>query len=396
MSCCSSTGPITLNAISLNLEKMAPHLNCFMLENVGTNVNCVDWIRMDAEALQQKDIAQKRGNAPAMALSYTIYEKGGYLGWSLSRFWGVGNWSSTLNGRLVEDPADAMETEAIVSPYNNWEIKHSNLNCLEGRDFVEARLVSSSYCRDNGWRGADKMEQWDKVKAWSANLLKNNIGYRFVRSMELADSIALCKENTPLILDSIGCVSESQFNAIKNYLSKGGAAWLALPFGTHDEKGFKRDVSLSEGLLKSRYKNLVLIDTATTSDPLERLIQKGKFHPVIKQISGDKRWAARIRIHEDKPIIHFMNTALIAVPHPTLKDVAGNSILKDLESKLTDNNLTYEIDNKRIALSQLSLKSPELGGETREVNIHSAKQGTSILNVNLEGVKIYAVVQKGK
>jgi len=34
---------------------------------------------MDAEALQQKDIAQKRGNAPSLALSYTIYEKGGYL-----------------------------------------------------------------------------------------------------------------------------------------------------------------------------------------------------------------------------------------------------------------------------------------------------------------------------
>jgi hypothetical protein len=396
MSCCSSTGPITLNAISLNLEKMAPQLNCFMLENVGTNVNCVDWIRMDAEALQQKDIAQKRGNAPAMALSYTIYEKGGYLGWGLSRFWGVGNWASTHNQRLEEDPADAMETEAIISPFNNWEIKHSNMNCLEGKDFAEVRLVSNSYCRDNGWRGTDKMEQWDKVKAWSANLLKNNVGYRFVRSAELSNSADLCKENTPIILDSIGCVSDGQFNAIKTYLSKGGTAWLALPFGTHDDKGFKRDVPLSEGLLKNKYKNLVLIDSATASDSLEKLIQKGKFHPALKQISGDKRWAARIRIHEGKPVIHFMNTALTAVPHPTIKDNSRIAILKDIESKITDNKLSYEIDTKRIALSQLSLMSPEIGGETREVSIHSAKQGTSTINVNLEGVKIYAVVQKGK
>ena len=116
MTCCSSTGPITLNSIALNLERMAPYLDLFMLENVGTNINCVDWVRMDAEAMQQKDIAQKRGNAPAMALSYTIYEKGGYLGWCLSRFWGVANWSSTLNQRLEEDPVDAMETEDIIGP----------------------------------------------------------------------------------------------------------------------------------------------------------------------------------------------------------------------------------------------------------------------------------------
>ncbi|MBP1994928.1 hypothetical protein J2Z66_006569 [Paenibacillus eucommiae] len=59
------------------------------------------------------------GNAPAIALSYTIYDKGGYLGWSLSRFWGVVNWSSTLNGRLQEDPTDMRETHEIINPYNN-------------------------------------------------------------------------------------------------------------------------------------------------------------------------------------------------------------------------------------------------------------------------------------
>jgi hypothetical protein len=147
MSCCSGTGPISLNAISLNLEALAPHLDFFMLENVGLNIRCTDWVRMDAEALQQKDIAQKRGDAPAMALSYTVYEKGGYLGWSLSRFWGVANWSSTLTHRLEEDPEDAIETEDIIGPYNNWELENSNLNYREGQDLVEVRLVNSSYCR---------------------------------------------------------------------------------------------------------------------------------------------------------------------------------------------------------------------------------------------------------
>lgn len=393
MSCCSSTGPITLNSISLNLERLSPNLDFFMLENVGTNINCVNWIRMDAEALQQKDIAQKRGNAPAMALSYTIYGKGGYLGWGLSRFWGVANWSSTLNHRLEEDPADAMETEDIIGPYNNWEVKNSNLNYIDGKDFVEVRLVSSSYCRDNGWRGDDGLEQWDRIKAWSANLIKNNIGYRFLRSVELSDAITLCKETTPLILDGLGCVSGSQFNAINTYLSKGGIAWLALPFGTHNEKGLKWAVPLSVELLKSRYKNLVLIDSATVSNPLEKLIQKSMFHPVLKQLAGDRRWAARIRLHEDKPVIHFMNTALVAVPHPTIKDIPGLPILKDIESKIEDNNLAYVINTKKIPLSPLSIMSPELGEETRNVNIRDSKKGYSTINVNLEGVKVYAVVQ---
>ena len=393
MTCCSSTGPIYLNSIALNLETLAPKLDLFMLENVGTNIKCVDWIRMDAEALQQKDIAQKRGNVPAMALSYTIYEKGAYLGWGLSRFWGVANWCSTYNHRLEEDPADAMENEAVISPLNNWEIKNSNLDYMDGKDIVEVRLVSSSYCRDNGWRGVDKLEQWDKVKAWSADLVKNNIGYRFVRSEELSDAILLCKENTPLILDSLGCVSESQFNSIKIFLSKGGTAWLALPFGTHDEKGYKRPVPLSEKLLKNRYKNLVLIDTVTNSDPMKKMIQNGTFHPIFKQLSGDRRWAVRVRIHGGKPVIHFMNTALLAVPHPFLKDVPGIPILKDIESKIENNNLTYEINTKKLPLPQLSLMSPELGTEIRNVDIREAKHGKSNLNVNLKDVKIYAVVQ---
>ncbi len=394
MSCCSSTGPITLNAIALNLETLAPHLDFFMLENVGLNIKCTDWVRMDAEALQQKDIAQKRGNAPSMALSYTIYEKGGYLGWCLSRFWGVANWSSTLTHRLEEDPADAMEIEDIIGPYNNWEEKHSDLNYRTGRDLAEVRLVSSSYCRDNGWRRTDGLEQWDKVKAWSANLVRHNVGYRFLRSTELADAVALCKEDTPLILDSLGCVSDSQFNAIKNYLSKGRVAWLSLPFGTHDEKGYKRVAPLSEELIRSKFKNLHILDTSAISDPLEMLIQKGTFHPVIRQISGDPGWAVRIRVHGDKTVIHFMNIALKATPHPTLKDVPGVPILKDIESKIVDNKLTYEINTQKVVLSQLAILSPELGEETKTAEIRTVKHGYMTLNVDLTGVKVYAVAQE--
>ena len=393
MTCCSSTGPITLNSIALNLERMAPYLDLFMLENVGTNINSVDWVRMDAEALQQKDIAQKRGNAPALALSYTIYEKGGYLGWCLSRFWGVANWSSTLNQRLEEDPPDAMETEDIIGPFNIWEMKNSNLNYRDGKDLAEVRLVSSSLCRDNGWRDNDGSEQWDRVKTWSGQLVENNIGYRILRSAELSDPDALCSEDTPLILEGLGCVSESQFNAINTFLSNGGKVWLGLPFGTHDEKGYKRDVPLSVKLLKRRNNNIIIRKELSIPEFLKDLLVKGKLHPVLMQVSGNPGWAARIRFYNGKPVIHFLNRALSAVPHPTLKDIPGNSILKDIETEIIDNHLVYKVNTGKLKLTDMSALSPELGNELRLANMVDSKKGYSTLHINLDGIKIYAVLQ---
>lgn len=394
MTCVASAGPTRLNALTLNLEKMAPHLDFFMLENVGINVTSVNWMPMDAEALLQKDIAEKSGDAPAMAISYTIYEKGGYLGWGLSRFWGVANWSSTLNGRLEIDPDDVMETHDVIGVYNNWELQHSNLNYRNGKDLVEVRLVNSSYCKDNGWRDKDGLAQWDKVKAWSACFVKNNIGYRFLRSEELGDRTSLSTENTPLILDGVGCVSARQFNVIKKYLEKGGIGWLTLPFGSHDEKGFQYKEPLSVALLNNNYKNLILMPgTGSKTDTLKKLISEGRFKPVLKQVSGDTRWAARIRFYNGVPSIHFMNTAIVAVPHPVIKDHTGNFILKDIVSKIENNVLEYEIDSKKVPLKELLMMSPELGAEQRTVHIQNEENGYSLMNINLENVTAYAVAQ---
>jgi hypothetical protein len=158
------------------------------------------------------------------------------------------------------------------------------------------------------------------------------------------------------------------------------------------QKGFKRAVPLAEDLLKHHYKNLFLLETITSSDSLDKLIQKGSFRPVLNQVSGDKRWAVRIRIHQGRPVFHFMNTALTAVAHPTLKDVPGVPILMDMESKITDNNLTFEVDTHRLKLSQLFLMSPELG-EAKVVSIQEGERGVSIINANLKGIKTYAVMQ---
>jgi hypothetical protein len=392
MSCCSSTGPITLNSISLDLEKMSPYLDFFMLENVGTNVNSVQWIPKDAEALHQKDIAKQRGDSPAIALSYTIYEKGGYLGWALSRFWGVANWSSTHNQRLIEDPADAREMEEVIHEWNNWEVQQSDLDFREGEDLVEIRLVSNSYCRDNGWRDEDGKEHWDRLKAWSASCVAHNVGYRFVRAREFSDATALLSEKTPLVLDGVACVSDAQYNAISSFLASGGKAWLALPFGTRDEKGYLRDKPLHDALLRRFKRNITVLESALQGDMLDKLIQEGRFKPILTQVGGDKRWAVRMRWHDGKLVFHFLNAAIKAIPHPTIKDNGGVAILQDIDSNITDNRLSYRLNLKSLNETSYLLKSPELKEAHREITCIKKGKGYD-LDVDLSDIKLYAVLQ---
>lgn len=392
LTCCSSTGPVTLNAISLNLERIADTLDFFMLENVGTNIRSVNWLEKDAEAMQQKDIAEKRGFAPAMALSYTIYKDGGYMGWALARFWAVANWASTFHQRLVEDPVDAMEVEDMIMAVNNWEVKYSDLNHYKSKDLAEVRLVYNYYCRINGWRNGEGQEQWDKVKAWSKHLAEKNVGYRFVRYKELADEKMLSSENTPLILDNVACMSDAQYTAIEKYLAKGGVAWIALPFGTHDEKGFKRAAPLSEKLLRKKYRSLHWVKTSTQSKPLDELISGQKFHPAIRQVSGDAGWCVRARNYNGKTVLHFLNSRMIPTPHPAINDISGQPVITTIASGIVNNNVSFEIDSSLIPLHKLSLYSPELKDGKRGVEITGSGK-VKVLKADLSGINIYAVLQ---
>jgi hypothetical protein len=393
MTCCSSGGPMLLNALSLDIEKMAPQLDFFMLENTGINIRCVNWIPRDAEALLQKDIARERGNVPSIAMTKTVYSQGGYFGWSLSRFWGVANWNCVLDKRLEETPDDAMEMEEVVYQPYNWAYKFSNLNHREGEDVAEVRLVNNRYCRENGWRDRQGAEHWSRVSAWSALLVKHNIGYRFLRADELSDANRLTENKTPLIMDGVGCVSDAQFDAICTYLSKKGCVWIALPFGTHDEKGFLRKIPLSESLLKKKYKTLTVVDSAISNDPLKGMILQKKFHPVIEQISGDPGWAVRARLHQGAPIIHFLNKTLIGRPHPKVKDNAGVPILTDIDSPITDNKLVYRINRQKLNLPQrLKVISPEWNEEKKDVTVSMLNNEYAQMHVHLDGIKIYAVI----
>jgi hypothetical protein len=214
-----------------------------------------------------------------------------------------------------------------------------------------------------------------------------------LRAAELSDPVALSKENTPLVIDSVGCLSDSQFKAIKAYLQEGGILWLALPFGTHNEKGFKREAPLSKELLKEKYKNLTIVNSAVQGEPLKKLIAYNKFRPVLTQLAGDRRWAARIRFYKDKPVIHFMNTALIAIPHPTLKDISGTPVLKDIKSKISDNHLSYRINTEKIPIDHLSAMTPELGDQKINVIIDKTDKKITNIKINLSGVKTYAIAQ---
>lgn len=420
--CCSSTGPMVLNAVSLDLEKLTQHLDFVMLENCGIGASSTQWSRMDAEALQQKDLAANMGNAPAIALSYMIYEKGGYMGWALGRFWGVANWSSTLNGRLPEDPVDKMETHDIIGPYNNWEKENSDIDGQAGKDMAEVRLVSSRLSRTNGWRDEFGREHWERVLGWSNAFVEFNIGYRIVRMEELADAAKLKSERTPILLDGVGCVSDTQFEAIKSYLQAGGNVWLSLPFGTHDEHGFQRARSLSDELLEHSYPSLQLLTATSTavgsrtnsvgtlegkSDAntpvntckatLQQLISSSAFTPRIRQASGDPRWAARLRVQDEGIVLHLMNRALEAIAHPILKDGhSGGSVLQDIRSLSKDNQLVYEIDLEGYGTSDswssLIAKSPELGSEARKVKVERVSDTLARVSINLDGVELYGFV----
>ncbi len=392
--CCSSSGPIVLNSISLDLEKISPYLDFFMLENCGFNIRSVNWMPMEAEALHQKDIAQQRGGAPAIALSYTIYEKGGYLGWALSRFWGVANWSSTLNGRLEVDPPDAMEQEDVIRKWNNWELTNSNLDFREELDVEEVRLVSNRYCRDNGWRDDQGREHWSRVKAWSALLIQHNIGYRFLRAAELSNPEALKKEKTPLILDGVACVSDKQYSAISSFLASGGNVWLALPFGTHDEKGNQRKEPLSGQLIKSFGKRITAIKPAIEQDPVSQLVTSRQFEPVIQQLSGGREWAIRLRLHNGVPTFHLMNTAMKAIPHPTLKDLSGIPVLQDIDSSVADGKLSYRLKLDIPGNIQFEMMSPETDAQKQPVTITKEKKGYSLMQVDMSQLKIYGVIQQ--
>lgn len=149
---------------------------------------------------------------------------------------------------------------------------------------------------------------------------------------------------------------------------------------------------LSEQLLKTYGKRITFIDSAIHSNPLAGLIEAGKFSPIIQQTAGDERWAARIRFYDGEFTMHFMNTAMNPIPHPTIKDNGGVAIIQDIDSSIKDNKLSYRIRMKLPANIQLAVMSPETGDKKRRITLKKEK-GYYSLDIDLSDMKIYAVAQ---
>lgn len=98
---------------------------------------------MDAEDKIQNDLAKHLGGIPAIAFSNTIFGRGGYLTWALSRFRGIANWCSTLIGRLPEDPAKVTQIQDIIGPVNNCEV-----------DNVASIMPAAKTSPRSGWSAA--------------------------------------------------------------------------------------------------------------------------------------------------------------------------------------------------------------------------------------------------
>ena len=395
MTCCSATGPSVLNTLALNLENMSPDLDLLMLENCGMSVDTINWTRTDAEALMQKNIAFNMGDAPAIALSYCAYKPGAYLGWSLARFWGVSNWSSTMIGRLDHDPGDIPDISELVAPCNNWEDRYSALDPATGSDIADVRLVNSIFNRLNCFKDSDGNEHWTKVSAWSRSFVNTNVGYRFVRCDELANADRLMQEKTPLVVDNCGCVSDAQWIAIKAYLDNGGKMILSLPFGVCDERGFKREKPLSEEII-GKYPNVTTV-TGMANDELVSVLKKtGVIPSRITQTAGESTWALRLRRHGDKLVLHILNRALEAIPYPGLYQAPGPiSILKDFNSTANGTVCSYKMDLRDLPASfkEEVFKSPEINSVARAVVIETFEDGTCELTFDPQEIKLYGIVE---
>jgi len=386
--CCSATGPMVLNALSLDLEASSDILDMVMLENCGLTTASANWIAKDAEAMQQRDIAAKMGKAPAVALSYTTFPDSAYLGWALARFWSAANWSSTMNGRLDVEPEEKPCEEKLVAPVYKWELENSQIDPHASEYVINARLVNNRYNRINGWKSEKGVECWGLVTKWAEAMVRSSVQYRFVRFEELADAKALLSEDTSIVMESNACVSDAQFDAIKEYLEKGGKLIMTLPFGDYDENGFERSVKLSDLIAKGKYAGLKIVSGASD---LPALIESGDIVPNVKIIKGDPRRSFRLAKEDGRLVIHIMNTALTGVPHKWLTTF-GNRVLDRLETDVKDHCYEIEITGKDLPeLREKKAKSYEFSG-SRGVKVEKTENGYK-MKFDLSGSLIYAVIE---
>jgi hypothetical protein len=289
------------------------------MENVGLAPRSAQWPGIEAEAMLHKGVAASKSaaGAPAITISYFTYPDGAYLGWAISRYWGVGNWATTLWGRLPADPPDGKEEAELVLPYNQWELAHP----LEapGRDVCDLQLAFIRAARDNGWRDARGRDSWDRLRRWPEHLTRNNVSYQIVTTRALEGAAPLLSTSLPLVLDGCAHLSDHVCETIRDFVTRGGTLWVAPPLGDRDERAQPRAQSLLAALQEDTIlrQRVVVIDPELGPEILTEMVRKEAFAPRIRPISGPAGWSARLRVHGPRLCLHLLNGKLQGEPHPT-------------------------------------------------------------------------------
>ncbi|MGA3327824.1 MAG: hypothetical protein ABSF45_25470 [Terriglobia bacterium] len=394
MTCCSSSGPLRLNGMGLSAEEWVDVVDWITMENVGLSPKSVRWVGVEPEAMLHKGIAASKSpaGAPTITISYFTFPDGAYLGWAIARYWGVGNWATTLWGRLPVDPPGAKEEAELVLPYNQWETAHP----LEapGRDVIDLQLAFIRASRDNGWRDAQGRDSWDRVRRWTEYLTKNDLGYRFVTTRELEAGSPRLSTSLPLVLDGCAHVSDRVCQALRDFVARGGRLWVAPPLGDCNELAQPRAKSLLETLSqdKTLQDRVLVIDPEVGPAILAELTRQKKFVPRIRQVSGPTGWSARLRLHGQRLCLHLLNANLQGEPHPTLVGGRGEKILYRINAQPAREPLILELDCAGLpSLDQATLDSPDLD-TARPITVGSTGNQRWQLNLNLEGVRLYAMV----
>jgi hypothetical protein len=396
MTCCSSSGPRRLNSMGLSAEEWIDLVDWVTMENVGLSPRSVRWPGIEAEAMLHKGIAASKSAAgtPAITISYFTYPDGAYLGWAIARYWGVGNWATTLWGRLPVDPPDAQEEAVLVRPFNEWAAGHPL--ALPGQDVCDLQLAFLRATRDNGWRDSQGRDAWQRVQRWPEYLTRNSIGYAFVTTRELEAGGGKLSTSLPLVLDGCAHVSDRDCQIVREFVARGGRLWVAPPLGECDEHAHPRAQSLLDALGEDQtlQERVVVIDPDVGPASVAELMRKGEFAPRIRQVSGPTGWAARLRLHGPRLAVHLLNTSLQGEPHPTVVDARGEKILYKIHTEPAREPLVLEVNCTGLpSLDGAMLESPDLQGR-RTVAVQSDKLGRVQLSINLEGIRLYAELSK--
>lgn len=397
MTCCSASGERILNSQGLSNENFAHALDWVLLENVGIGADTARWMERAVKANLEWSIARSRPKtpAPAVILSYTIYEDGAYLGWGLARFMGVANWYSSFVTGLQEPPPDLKaDPDRFILPYNQWEHRHDDgAGC--GEPVIDLRIAFLRATKENGWQDEHGRDHWARVKRWGLACLESNVGFRFLLTGEIEDPEALRAGGTPVVLDGCACLSDAAYDALCRFAQSGGEIWWVPPFGTHHATGERRTADLAQGLrnLAATGAKAVEVAEAEVETAVARFLTRGNLKPSVRVEGAEGAWKARLFRRDSSWALHLLNARVEGIPHPTVVARWGrHNVMKAISSRAPNEPVSIELSGDGIRqTTHLRVESPEWEGP-RAVNAEWIGGKTLRFSVDLRDTRLYAMV----